>query len=357
MGYLTRHHKLSIRPRRYGNFIYTVPGLTAGANYTVALQFAEIYWTAAGKREFNVLINGTQVLTNFDIFAAAGGENIAIVKQFSAVANSAGNIVIQFVAVRDQAKLSGLEVFGVASVPAVPAGLRVTPTGSGQATLNWTAPTGAVSYDVYRSTTSGTEGNTPYQTGITTTSFTDTGLTNGTVYYYQITAVNTVGQGNKSGEVSVAAVPTQVVTAINAGGKASGSYLVDASFSGGSSASTTATINTSGVTTPAPQAVYQTEHYGNFTYTVAGLTAGATYTVELQFAEIYWTAAGKREFNVLINGTQVLTDFDIFATAGGEDIAIMEPFRAVANSAGKITIQFVTVLDNAKLSGLEIFSV
>ena len=51
---------------------------------------------------------------------------------------------------------------------------------------------------------------------------------------------------------------------------------------------------------PAPQAVYQSNRYGNFTYTIPGLTAGGSYTVRLHFAESYWTAAGKRTFNVLI---------------------------------------------------------
>ena len=51
--------------------------------YTVRLHFAEIYWTAAGQRRFNVAINGTQVLTNFDIFATAGA-NKALVRDFSA---------------------------------------------------------------------------------------------------------------------------------------------------------------------------------------------------------------------------------------------------------------------------------
>ena len=59
-----------------------------------------------------MLINGTRVLTNFDIFATAGGENIAIAEQFPAVANSAGNIAIQFVTVKDNAKLSGFSLRG-----------------------------------------------------------------------------------------------------------------------------------------------------------------------------------------------------------------------------------------------------
>ena len=100
--------------------------------------------------------------------------------------------------------------------------------------------------------------------------------------------------------------------------------------------------------------MYQHNRYGNFTYTVPGLTAGASYTVRLHFAEEYWTAAGSRTFNVLINGTQVLTNFDIFATAGGEYIAVIEPFTATASGTGTITIQFVTVKDNAQVNGIEI---
>jgi hypothetical protein len=108
------------------------------------------------------------------------------------------------------------------------------------------------------------------------------------------------------------------------------------------------------VTNPAPEAVYQSQRFGNFTYTLPGFTAGTTYVVRLHFDEFYWTAAGKREFNVLINGTQVLTDFDVFATAGGEDIAVVEQFNAVANSSGQIVLQFVSVVDNAEVDGIEI---
>ncbi|HWN61857.1 MAG TPA: malectin domain-containing carbohydrate-binding protein, partial [Streptosporangiaceae bacterium] len=92
------------------------------------------------------------------------------------------------------------------------------------------------------------------------------------------------------------------------------------------------------------------------TYTIPGLTAGASYTVRLHFAEEYWTTAGSRTFKVLINSTQVLTNFDIFATAGGEYKAVVEQFTAVAPANGTLTIQFVTVKDNAQVNGIEILS-
>ena len=50
----------------------------------------------------------------------------------------------------------------------------------------------------------------------------------------------------------------------------------------------------------------------------------------------------------------MLTNFDIFATAGGEFKAVAESFTATASSNGAITIQFVTVKDNAQVNGIEI---
>ena len=68
--------------------------------------------------------------------------------------------------------------------------------------LSWSASTGATSYNVKRSTTSGG----PYTTiaSPTTTSYTDTGLTNGTTYYYVVSAVNAAGESANSAQVSAA---------------------------------------------------------------------------------------------------------------------------------------------------------
>ena len=60
---------------------------------------------------------------------------------------------------------------------------------------------------------------------------------------------------------------------ISAGGPATGTWVADEDFSGGSTSSTTHAISTTGVTNPAPQSVYQHNRYGNFTYSVAGIHA------------------------------------------------------------------------------------
>ena len=64
----------------------------------------------------------------------------------------------------------------------------------GMVTLNWTAPAGATSFNVYRGTTAGGEGTTPIATGLTGTTLVDTGLADGQTYYYQVTAVDTGGE-------------------------------------------------------------------------------------------------------------------------------------------------------------------
>jgi hypothetical protein len=102
--------------------------------------------------------------------------------------------------------------------------------------------------------------------------------------------------------------------------------------------------------------VYQTNRYGNFTYTVPGLVAGASYQVRLHFAETYWSTTGSRIFNVSINSQQVLSNFDILATAGAANKAVVRQFTATADGTGKVTIQFATVKDNAQVNGIEILA-
>ncbi len=95
--------------------------------------------------------------------------------------------------------------------PAVPTGLQAT-GGNAQVSLSWNASTGAASYNVKRSTTNGG----PYGTAVATpsaTNYTDSTVTNGTTYYYVVSAVNTAGQSANSAQASATpASPTANVT-------------------------------------------------------------------------------------------------------------------------------------------------
>ena len=85
------------------------------------------------------------------------------------------------------------------AVPSAPANLTAT-GGNQQVSLFWTASSNATSYNVKRSTVSGG----PYTTvaSPTTASYSDTTVSNGTTYYYVVTAVNTAGESANSNQAS-----------------------------------------------------------------------------------------------------------------------------------------------------------
>ncbi|MBD3919642.1 fibronectin type III domain-containing protein [Paenibacillus sp. PR3] len=84
-------------------------------------------------------------------------------------------------------------------IPAAPTGLTAT-AGNAQVTLAWTASSGATSYTVKRATVSGG----PYTdvATVTTTSYVNTGLTNGTTYYYVVSASNSMGSSANSAQAN-----------------------------------------------------------------------------------------------------------------------------------------------------------
>ena len=154
---------------------------------------------------------------NPPIYTAATGANYGL--DFHDIADGSTNLYYPAVTGYDDA--TGWGTFNGANLladlsgggstaptaPAAPTGLKAT-SGNAQIALTWNASSGATSYNLYRSTSSGTE--TLLKSGLTATSYTDTGLTNGTAYFYQVAAVNSVGTSAKSSEAT--ATPAAVVT-------------------------------------------------------------------------------------------------------------------------------------------------
>jgi hypothetical protein len=91
--------------------------------------------------------------------------------------------------------------------PSAPANFNATP-GNSQNVLTWNAVIGAASYNIYRGTSAGGESPTPIATGISATTFTDTGLSNGVKLFYRVAAVNAGGTGPLSAEDSATPAPS-----------------------------------------------------------------------------------------------------------------------------------------------------
>jgi hypothetical protein len=260
--------------QRYGQTIsYAIPNLTPNSAYGVRLHFVEAFFSAARSRVFNIKINGVQVATNFDIFAAAGGSNIAIVKTFNTNADANGKVTIQLAASVNNASIAALEV----------------------------------------------------------------------------------GPNSTTVAPSPSPAPGHTVMSLNVGGSADGSWSADRGYSGGWIASSTGAVDTSRVSNPAPQPVYQSQRVGSsFTYALGSLTPNTAYTVRLHFVESFFTSAGQRLFSVAVNGAKVLSNFDTFKAAGGSNVAIAMPFAATADASGKITIAFTSTVNNASIAAIDV---
>ncbi|HEY5298046.1 MAG TPA: alpha-amylase family glycosyl hydrolase [Verrucomicrobiae bacterium] len=103
------------------------------------------------------------------------------------------------------------------------------------------------------------------------------------------------------------------------------------------------------------QSLYQRERYstssGGFYYEFDG--PEGIYETTLLEAETYWSGSGERIFNVFIQGQPGLTNFDIYAAAGGQNIPLSLVFtNAVTNS--RLQILFTPVVDNARISGIQV---
>ena len=137
-------------------------------------------------------VNKVTAAASDEPIAAAGATGTRL-----ATASDAGVSIGQLVALR-----AG-PVGPAPTPPSTPQSFTATPSG-GRVTLNWAAPTSdggsaITNYRIYRSTTSGTE--TVLTTVGNTLSYQDNAVTNGTTYYYQLTAINAAGEGPRATEV------------------------------------------------------------------------------------------------------------------------------------------------------------
>ena len=162
------------------------------------------------------------------------------------------------------------------------------------------------------------------------------------------------GVVNPYGASSPTPTPTPSSSVLlNAGGPSytatDGPYTADQYFSGGSSFSTTNPIANT-----ADDTLYQTERWGSgssLSYNIP-LTNG-TYDLTLKFAEIYFTSAVRRVFDVLVEGTERIANLDVFQAAGGANTAY-DTTLPVTVTDGTLNILFRADISNTKVSAIKV---
>jgi len=258
---------------RNGVFSYALP--IDNGTYEITLKFAEIYFSTAGKRQFDIIIEGAEFWSNLDIFASAGKNTTFDVVKVVSVTDGVFNI--KFNADIEKVKLSAFHIKKKAA--------SLVSTG--------TAP-----------------------------------------------VTNTLSADSAE----------PIIYAINASSadiKASNgiTYQADKGFVGGNTFKTTNAISNT-----VDDALYQSERFGNFSYAVP--VTNGTYEVTMKFSEIYHSAIGKRIFDILIEGSEVTSNLDVFKLVGGN--TAIDVTKLVTVTDGVLNLNFRSDVDNAKLSAFHI---
>lgn len=98
---------------------------------------------------------------------------------------------------------------------------------------------------------------------------------------------------------------------------------------------------------------------GTFSYPGIPTVPGRLYRVRVTLTEVYWSAAGARSFNWLVNGVVRLAGIDPYALAvqqsggSGKFVPVLREVDVAATTTS-MTVSFTTTLDNALVAAVEV---
>ena len=219
-----------------------LPAAPAGVSSTGGTKQATISWAAVpGATSYNIYwatttgvtkASGTKIAGAMSPTVQTGLADSTTYYYIVTAVNSTGEGAASV-----QVAATTLNPVPVPTIPAAPTGLSAA-GGANQVTVSWSAVTGATSYNLYRSTTTGVTTATGTKIAGVTSPYVNTGLSAGTAYYYIVTAVNGVGESIASTQATATTnAPPPAVPNAPAGLTATGgAKRVDISWSASSGA-------------------------------------------------------------------------------------------------------------------------
>ena len=249
---------------------------------------------------------------------------------------------------------SQLPALAAGSPPAAPANMNLQAGYDSSITVTWDASAGATSYDIYRSTSSGGEGNTPYAT-TTGTSFKDSNLSSTPIYFYEVSAVNSSGQSARTPE-DASKTPPPPITGGHTPGVMNGNSLVFYCKDGQRAGFDwfqrltgwfPSLLGSSGSISPGQQVVdmaYATQ--GTLTFFDVVVPTSGLYTIDWRYAFQggLFPSVTNRQMGLAVNRT-VITTTERFPRTGSFDV-YQHSFLQVHLNAGTNTVSLLAVSDH-----------
>ena len=360
----------------------------ANGNYSIALKWAEIYYTNPNRRAFNVIVNGVLKETAFQVepiltavdrtyaVTAAGGAGIRV--QLAPVMAVSGEI--------GHPMISAIQITPAAGPPAAPSSLVATAASATQVNLTWVdGSSDETGFKLERSTAGGAYVQIATPTA-NVTAYSDSTVSASTQYSYRIRATNANGDSAYS----------NVATMTTPAGSGSGTTIRVASafnyqFGGSFCAAPNTTwyrdpagncwgpfdpylitpaVATTGESSAAigPAGTFQPLYQANRSVPYTGVlsttatleylfpVANGNYSIALKWAEIYYTNPNRRAFNVIVNGVLKETAFQVqpiltavdrtytVTAAGGAGIRVrLVPVMAVSGEIGHPMISAIQI--------------
>jgi len=173
----------------------------------------------------------------------------------------------------------------------------------------------------------------------------------GKMKFYIVQGISISGKVNYS-DTLISNTSSNNILSIDCANAGSGSFIDDALFTGGNMFwFYYSTVTKDASMASIPDFTLKTARAGNFNYRFSNLDNQIAYKLVLYFMEGDKTSSASRVFDVVANGSKVLTSFDVYQAAGGKDKAIKREFN-ITPTNGEIFLEFKSVKDSAIVNAI-----